>query len=182
MPHHVMLDLETLGKRAGCGVLSIGAREFVPYEDRIGRAFYEVVNRASCAKKGLTEDRETLDWWSRQSEEARQVLRDAENCPQGLGGALIKLTGWLQQFGKKELYIWGNGADFDQPILYAAFEACSMPVPWLFYNNRCYRTLRAFGNVKTEPPRHGVHHNALDDATTQAATAMRIIKQLALSV
>lgn len=180
MPRHVMLDLETLGTRPGCAILSIGAVEFDCASGKLGPEFYEVVNRKSCQAKGLTEDPETIKWWQGRSDEARKILVDVETAPNGLGGALTKFSGWLQQFGKRDLMIWGCGADFDQPIITAGFAACSMPLPWMFYNNRCYRTLRALGNMKGEPPRVGTYHNALDDAKTQAINAITIAQKLRL--
>ena len=42
---HCMVDLETLGKRAGCPILSIGAVFFDPVEKQLGEEFYVVVNR-----------------------------------------------------------------------------------------------------------------------------------------
>lgn len=172
-----MLDLETLGTRPGCAILSIGAVAFDRHAGRLGDEFYMVVNRKSCTSKGLVEDASTLEWWSRQSEEARKVLAEAETAANGLGGALVQFTAFLQKFGKRDLYIWGNGSDFDQPILTACYAVTGYPLPWLFYNNRCYRTLRALGNIKAEH-RHGVAHNALDDAKTQAHQAINILKKL----
>lgn len=174
----VMLDLETLGTRPGCAILSIGAVAFDRHTGALGPEFYMVVNRKSCEAKGLTQDQSTLDWWSRQSAEAKKVLAEAENAPNGLGGALVQFTAYLQKFGKRDLFVWGNGADFDQPIITACYATVGYPLPWLFYNNRCYRTLRSLGNVKGEAPRQGVYHNALDDAKTQALQAVNILKQL----
>jgi exodeoxyribonuclease VIII len=174
----VMLDLETLGTRAGCAILSIGAVAFDRHSGELGPEFYMVVNRKSCEAKGLVTDQGTLDWWKRQTPEARKVLEEAETAPNGLGGALTQFTGYLQKFGKRDLYVWGNGSDFDQPILSACYAAIGYPLPWLYYNNRCYRTVRALAGIKGEPPRHGVAHNALDDAKTQAMQAINCIRKL----
>lgn len=181
MPH-VMLDLETLGTAPGCAILSIGAVEFDPVEGKLGREFYEVVNTQSCEAKGLTKDPSTLAWWEGRSPEARKVLAEAASCRNGLGGALAQFTRYLEQFGKRNLYVWGCGADFDQPIIAACYAKCSYPLPWLFYNNRCYRTLRALGKVSGEPPRHGTYHHALDDAKTQALQAINIVKKMGISL
>jgi hypothetical protein len=175
----VMLDLETLGTAPGCAVLSIGAVAFDQYGGQLGPEFYEVISRASCRKHGLIEDEDTLAWWSKQSSQARQVLADAEaSTAQGLGGVLVKLTGYLQKFGKRDLHIWGNGSDFDQPILAACFRVVKYPLPWLYYNNRCYRTLRSLASIPGAAPRQGVYHNALDDAKTQALQAINILQKL----
>lgn len=182
MGNHIMLDLETLGTRPGCAILSIGAVAFDPYAGKLGAEFYEVVSTPSCEAKGLVKDQSTLNWWSGRSAEAQKVLQEAAESKQGLGAALIKFTGYLQQFGKRDLFVWGCGADFDQPIISACFDKCGLPTPWLFYNNRCYRTLRALANVKADPPRHGTYHHALDDAKTQAYQANNIIQRLQLKV
>lgn len=182
MPH-VMLDLETLGTRPGCSVLSIGAVEFDPHSGKLGSEFYEVISRRSCRDKGLLEDADTIAWWSRQNAQAKKVLDDAEACKQGLGGALVLFTRYLEKFGKRNLYVWGCGADFDQPIIAACYATVSYPLPWLYYNNRCYRTLRALGKVSGDaPPRHGVYHNALDDAKTQALQAINIVQKMGISI
>lgn len=174
----VMLDLETLGTRPGCAILSIGAVAFDVDADALGPEFYVVVNRKSCESKGLVVDPDTVAWWSRQSDEARKVLAEADTAPNGLGGALAMLTGYLGRFGKRDLRVWGNGSDFDQPILAACYAVVGYPLPWLFYNNRCHRTLRALAGLKADPPRHGVYHNALDDAKTQAMQAINCFRKL----
>lgn len=68
----VMLDLETLGTRAGCATLSIGSVGFST--EGLGEEFYCEVNQASCAAYGLFTEQSTLAWWNRQSPEARKVL------------------------------------------------------------------------------------------------------------
>ncbi len=69
---HVMLDIETLGTRAGCKVLSIGAVIMTPQGP--GREFYTTVSRDSQNRYGLVEDRETVEWWARQSPQARAAV------------------------------------------------------------------------------------------------------------
>lgn len=180
MPH-IMLDLETLGNRAGCVILSIGAVMFCPTTGDVRDSFYEVINIASCEKKGLHSDQSTLDWWQNQSAEARKVLEEAKTSPQGLGGALMKFQGYLQKYGKKDLCIWGNGSEFDNVILTEAYRVCGLPLPWLFYKNRCFRTLKGLSTIPYDKPKFGVAHNALDDAKGQAEAAIRMMRQLGVS-
>ena len=72
-----------------------------------------------------------------------------------------------------DAHIWGNGAAFDNVVLASAFRATGMQVPWAFWNDRCYRTVKSlFSNVKLK--RSGTHHNALDDAVTQAKHLLEI--------
>lgn len=173
----VMFDLETLGTRAGCAILSIGAVEFDPASGRLGAEFYTVINRRSCVARGLVEDPSTLAWWSKQSPEAQKVLAEAETAEQGLGGALVAFTGYLGAFGKRDLQVWAM-ADFDIPILSHCYSLVGYPLPWMYYNGRCYRTLRSLGNVSGPAPVPGVAHNALSDAKAQALQAINILRQL----
>jgi len=100
-------------------------------------------------------------WWAEQSEDARAIFNHPEAKP--LPQVLAEFAAWLP----KDSRIWGNGAGFDQPILAAAYRAVGIPLPWEFRNERCYRTLKALApDVKIR--RTGTHHNALDDAVSQA--------------
>jgi hypothetical protein len=38
--------------------------------------------------------------------------------------------------------IWGNGANFDNPLLACAFEAAGVRPCYKFFNERCYRTVK----------------------------------------
>lgn len=171
----VMVDLETLGRRPGCAVLSIGAVEFGP--QGLGRELYIVVDRNDQKRLGLHEDKETLEWWSRQSEEAKQILHEVEHDGSDLLEALTELTLFLGFIGSKRVKIWGNGADFDNAILSCLYGAIDETPPWDFWNNRCYRTLK---NLVGGPKlvREGTYHNALDDAKTQARHAIELHSKL----
>lgn len=173
----VMIDLETLGTRAGCVILSIGAVAFDANSGELGEEFYCVVNTESCKQAGLFVDQGTVDWWAKQSEQAREVLMQAEEAGFPLVEAMAELTEYLTQFKLGAVRIWGNGADFDNPILIACYAAVEQKVPWSPWNGRCYRTLK---NLVKGPKlvRQGTYHNALDDAKTQAVHAIQLLKVL----
>jgi hypothetical protein len=172
-----MIDLETLGTVPGCAILSIGAVAF----DEFGVAeegFYAVVNipRWDCAGltgDGLIKDKATIAWWKSQSEEARAVL----TAPGGtLRQALDKFKHWLANYDSPR--VWGNGADFDNPILAVAARKAGLGPDdlWRGYNGRCYRTVKSqFKDIKLV--RSGTHHNALDDARSQAEHLVQICRQ-----
>lgn len=175
--NRIMLDLETYGTRPGCGILSIGAVFFSSTEpDWKGPTFYTAVERSSCAAAGLHEDSDTLTWWARQGSKARTVWQEIETAPQ-LGAVLLAFHEWMASAASAEPQVWGNGADFDNPILSACYKAVGLPQPWGAYNGRCYRTLKGLRpDIKMQ--RTGTHHNALDDAVSQAEHAVRILKAL----
>jgi hypothetical protein len=173
----VMVDLETLGRRPGCAVLSIGAVEFG--SAGLGRELYVVLNREDQCRTGLLhEDEETIKWWMGQTEAARQVLTDAGSEKAfSVEKALTQLNTFLSPVGFKRVKVWGNGADFDNAILSCLYGAVGQTPPWDFWNNRCYRTLK---NLVKGPKleRTGTYHNALDDAKTQALHAIELMKSL----
>lgn len=112
----VMIDLETLGKRAGCSILSIGAVAF----DRsgLGPELYTVARLDSCEKAGLHIDPDTVAWWEKQNPEARKVLKQARAARgnKALDKALEELNKYLSQFDLKRVKVWGNGSDFDNAL------------------------------------------------------------------
>lgn len=175
----VMVDLETVGNRPGCGILSIGAVAFDPKTGELGEEMYEVVRLSTCEKAGLTTQKSTMDWWKSQSKEARKVLEQASKATGNLTleEALEKLTAFLTPFGLRNVRVWGNGGDFDNAILSAAYGALDKDCPWDFWNNRCYRTLKNLApHVKML--KDGVQHNALADAKQQAKHAISIFATL----
>lgn len=176
---NVMIDLETYGQVPGCGIISIGAVFFDPLSGKLGRELDLVVSKKSSLEAGLKEDIETLLWWDTQSTAARKALLQAEDgLPSetvGLDSALVQLRDFLHPSSK--VMVWGNGSDFDNAILACAYQAIKYPLPWKFWNNRCYRTLKNLHPELVIPKRAGVHHNALDDAKTQALHAMQILRK-----
>lgn len=181
----VMLDLETLGVRPGCTVLSIGAVMFG--REGLGAEFHAVISRNECRMYGLVEEERTVRWWADQSTEARKTLDAASSTSTSLAKPLLDVLHgfrtFLHRYGGEDVRVWGNGADFDQPILaaswYAAHAKSNDLLPWKPFNGRCYRTLKNLQrDVKLE--RIGVYHNALDDAKSQAEHAVRLFQALSL--
>ena len=183
----IMLDLETLGTTPGCLILSIGAVAFDPHGDSLGDKFYVVINRKSMARNYEDDfvqplfkaEPETEQWWNSQTEEAKQVLRDSEDATKSVPviSALDSFANFVSLHGSKKAKIWGNGSDFDNAILATTYRKLGMPVPWQFWNNRCYRTLKSLV-PKCKMERTGVHHNALDDACSQALHLQEILRHL----
>jgi len=97
----VMVDLETLGRRAGCAILSIGAVAFDAETGKMGPEFYMVVKMASCEKHGLHTDPDTVAWWEKQNPEAQKVLKQARAARgnKDLPKALTEFNTYLAQFG-----------------------------------------------------------------------------------
>lgn len=156
---HIMLDLETLGTRTGSVLTALGAVEFGA--EGITREFYRRIDGTSCAEIGMTIDLETVNWWLLQNDEARaEIAKPGEALPV----VLESFADWLPE----NPCIWGNGSDFDNAHLAEAYRRLGSVVPWKFWNNRCYRTLKNTVGRGVKMKRSGTHHHAVDDARDQA--------------
>ena len=168
MNNNIMLDLETMGNNPNAAIVAIGAVRF-SFEGLLDE-FYVPVDLSSCVDAGLVMDASTVLWWMNQSDEARSYITQ-NGVP--LSRALGEFSDWI---GKNPI-VWGCGADFDNVILSNAYHALSLPLPWKFYNNRCYRTLKSL-NKHVKMNRVGTYHNAVDDAKSQALHLIDIFNQL----
>lgn len=165
---HVMLDLETMGNGATAPIIAIGAVVF----DANGtdETFYTQVSLESSMALGLKPNASTILWWLQQSDEARSAFKGNDKAPD-LGEALGQFAAWFAPVGGQQL--WGNGASFDNAILAHSYRVAGIPQPWKFWNDRCYRTMKSiYSAVPVE--RKGTHHNALDDAISQAEHLIQI--------
>lgn len=170
---HTMLDLETLGTKPGCAILSIGAVEFDIETGNTGREFYQKVNLRSCIDAGLDIDPDTLLWWMNQDESARQVFNNEYLA------SLRDALKYFSDFCNPNTQIWGNSASFDCGILSEVYNKTSIPIPWKFYNERDVRTLVSFDpKIKKDMVFEGVKHNAVDDCRHQIKYCSEIWKKL----
>lgn len=171
--HHIMLDIETLGTAPGSIIASIAAVVFGP--EGTGPTFYRRICLDSCAAAGLSPDMATLNWWLRQDSAARSELTHPDR--RHLCEALLDLTAFIKSMRPTEPEIWGNGSDFDNTLLAAAYTATGLTCPWKYWKNRCYRTLKSlFPHIPYTPPQ--IPHHALHDATAQAQHAGQILAWL----
>lgn len=172
----VMLDLETMGNGSYAAIVTIGAVWFNLNEqdtfDEIAdnRKFYAHVNLQSSLDAGLKVDGSTIVWWLGQSESARRELTDIP------GGDLKHVLDMFSLRLHPDHILWGNGATFDNVILRNAFKSCGLTFPLSHSKDRCYRTLNKLFPLPFE--NYGTHHNALDDAISQAIHLQKIFKIL----
>ena len=169
---NVMVDLETLGTRPGCKVMSIGAVVFSPAGVDERKQFYIDIHRV----QPLREQPDTIAWWEgvrKDNPKAYDRIFGSELPRLPMADALNSFASWLSGLGD-DVLVWGNGADFDNPILAAAYAAHGQPQPWGAWNGRCYRTLKGLrSDIRLS--RKGTHHNALDDAISQAQHAVELL-------
>lgn len=168
-----MLDLETMGANPNAPIVGIGAVFFDRTGPNLQDKFYSTITLESSMAMGGVIDPQAVIWWMRQNFEARQQIINATNL---LVPVLLEFAAWVK---RPNVVVWGNGADFDNVILKQAYFNARLELPWGRYASRCYRTLKNLApQIKIE--RTGTHHNALDDAISQAAHAATIMRWLGL--
>lgn len=170
MSKDLSIDIETLGVNSDAPVLSVGWCWFnydepltLPYDKRD----MQFDLNEQCRHYGRVIDPETVKWWMKQSDEARNALF-AEK-PYALRALIPQLEGVLHAADT----VWAKGPDFDCVILkslcdaYAKVERAPV-VKWPFWKHRCVRTFVGQFPTLAAMPFDGARHNALDDAVYQA--------------
>ncbi len=169
---NVMIDLETMGNGPAAAIVAIGAVAFDISAGEIGPAYYSRVDLKSAVRDGGVIDASTVIWWLQQSNEARDEI--ARPADMDIPTALQSFSAYMSDIAVPGAKVWGNGASFDNVILRGAYQRNGLDTPWEWWNDRCYRTMKAQrSDVKFE--RIGTHHNALSDATSQALHLLRIL-------
>lgn len=171
---HIALDLETLDTKSTAAILSIGAAFIEPDLSTVHvfPSFYAQVSIEDAMKHG-TVNPNTLHWWFQQEDKVRKEISNASINT--LAKALEDFTAWIRMIENRfnyngdtvQLYLWGNGVDFDNAILANAYKAIGEEQPWGFRSNMCYRTLK---NLYPEIPKvtPTIPHHAMHDAIAQA--------------
>lgn len=159
---HLMLDFETLGTNPNAVVLSLGAVIFDAKE--IKKSHYWTFNIEEQIKGGRSVSPDTVMWWIGRGDKAKEVFKQCKE----LGISLEHFVGEFAQFLSQEvdLKVWGNAATFDVTIIEDILELMGQPLPWKYFNQRCYRTAKLYFDHKIAF--EGTQHNALDDAKFQA--------------
>lgn len=172
---HVMFDLETLSVEPTAAIMSIGACRFHPDregEECIGETFHITLDLDTQFTDGHAFDHDTLMWWFRQSDEAREaIFKEVSFHP---NRACRLFADWLDEKGTD--YLWSH-ASFDQPILDNLFIRQNVPKAW---NHRAPKDVRTVQMLcpNVSWVRTGEHHNAKDDAVTQARFVSKCLQEL----
>ena len=170
-----MLDLETLGTRPGCVILTLGAVKFDPYslkEPGPGIYFRVDVDEQTALGREVQED--TLNWWISQANDIREeALGETERV------SLDTLYRDLNRFLVGANNIWAQGPLFDFAILENLYRQMGWPTPWQYWQIRDSRTL--FG-VHGDPRIKGKAglHNALEDCVSQATAVQQVYNKLGI--
>lgn len=166
----VVVDLETLDRCRKAVVTSVGC---VAINRKTGNEiahFHDQICIEQSKKKGFVTEQETIDWWEKQSADARLELTGTKQPRE----VILYLIDWFHRLAERgEVFVWGNGLKFDLGKLEYHFEVLEYDKPWGDFNDRDIRTAVDLGRMLGIDPKkdlvfEGVKHNALDDARHEA--------------
>lgn len=174
-----MIDLETLGIGVNAPIISAGVVLFnTDKQDtwselaKPERTQTYKFNLQESLDRGLKIDASTFYWWLKQSQEARGFLGMSEHVKHSNTEVLKQINEFVRGVGR----LWGNGANFDNPILRNHFNLYDVPFVLPYYADRCYRTVaKAYPKIKVVT--YGIEHDPAADAVTQVMHLQRLTKE-----
>ena len=173
----IMIDMETLGTKTDCAILTIGACRFDPRGDGITDQLslkLDITEQTEVYKR--TVDESTMDWWAKQSPDA---INEAFSDDNRL--SFRDAMDQLFKFCWNRNAVWSNGAIFDIMIAESAFRQLDMRIPWPFWSVRDTRTLYDVAQVKLSDDGKSTSHKAVEDAIRQAKLVQRAYKKISLN-
>nr|WP_250808200.1 3'-5' exonuclease [Neorhizobium tomejilense] len=175
-----MVDSETMGNEPGCGILVIGAVRFDPFmpwpeegQAIAARDQFKVrISKDSNLAYGLGESESTMEFWKKQSDEARE---EAFGGSTDLKAALIMYREWLYDTfgsdsqGAANVATYCHGEDFDKPIIQFAMTKLGIPSPFPYNRTRDTRSIYELAGVQYK----GTKHMVIEDCYGQCAALCR---------
>jgi hypothetical protein len=192
---HLVFDLETLGLREDCVILSLGC---VPFEFENPKPFANLVKGGIVIKFNVEEqikkykrrvDPKTVSWWKSQGGEAKAILKSSSTDKTVVNG-LTELSEWIKSTNYNgKSYIWSRGSYFDFPKIEHLYESADLIFPvntWKIRDIKTYadilqgrddgqwdRGLNIVGNNETF-----IKHNCLHDAAHDACAMQLVYNEL----
>jgi len=155
--NHLMIDIETLGRRPGCIVLSIGAVVF--NEETILCSLHIWLDVEAQKQNGQHMELETVMWWLNNG-----GYKQAEDV-WGITRALDRIASEIYKYNVER--VWANSPSFDLSILKWMFDSYEVDTPWEFWQERDVRTMKAYLHKSERPLFAGKKHDARQDALHQ---------------
>lgn len=185
---NIMVDLETLGIRQDAIVLEISAVEFNCHTGEIGEVFDVKLDIDDQLLYRRSLNRETLQWWFKQNEEARKNVFD-DMVKIQTDTALYEFGNFVDRCDNKcnsdsdrrVVKLWGNGSIFDLGILQNMYETCllNMKLPWKFWAVNDVRTIVDLNpDVKRNCKFDGTPHCAVDDCKHEIKYLVETLKTI----
>lgn len=166
--NHIMLDIETYGTSSNAVVVSISAVIFDMKTGEIGEEFEIGLDINEQVIKGGIIDQETIDWWDKQSGEAKSELNRLLKEP--VYDALTSFNNFISRnfTAPSKIKLWGNGATFDNVIVRNLYERQGIVFKIPYYADMDVRTLVYLNKINTRGfTFDGIKHRGIDDCKHQ---------------
>lgn len=146
----ITIDFETCALTPTAAVMSLGAVAWdrygnqTPFISQDGCTdFFARIDLTSCFTEGFTIDRDTQEWWQKQSEEAKKNLLKTDAVDIRLAIQLLfdYIEGIKGIVGAESVCLWSQGSDFDIAILRNICYVLGMELPIRYTNFRDHRTV-----------------------------------------
>jgi hypothetical protein len=168
---NIMLDIETFDTAPSSVMLSLAAVAF--NDTAIVDEFMVNLSLDESIRKGRTVSQPTIKFWLRYPD----ILETLFENPQGLEEGLSKFNFWVTNNNPID-EVWANGPAFDCVILGEYYRLFNRSLPWPFYKERDFRTLKSIDVMVPSRPDNLVAHNPLHDCIYQAQVVISIKNQL----
>jgi len=166
-----MIDIETLGTKPDCVVLSIGAVLFDLNQKRIGEARLWPLNVKSQVQEGRKIDIDTVMWWLKQAPEA------SDHFSQDIALNVTESVLDFKAFIKDCTFFWAKSPSFDMVIL---SDLIAGKTPWTHRNQFDVRTAIEFGNKAAAEKVYnewiGTAHDPINDCKLQIEQLFAALK------
>ncbi|EDW6355799.1 3'-5' exoribonuclease [Salmonella enterica subsp. enterica] len=179
---NVMIDIETAGTGHHSAIISYGVAVF---DLLTGKIIAEEYIRADWKEDCMFYDGKidplTIEWWMKQSSEARaELITHEEMLPPD--EALMLLFEFIRKHcDDGPVYVWAKSPSFDLSLIKDAAERCAISseeIPWKFWNERDVRTIEGLASQFNFPLPYGkadVTHHALEDVRGQIRNVSAVI-------
>ncbi len=191
---HLMFDIETLGVREHSVVTTLACIPFTfeddkTYEDHVLAGFFVKFDVKDQIKTyARVTDADTIDWWKRQSEEAKRnsILPSKDDVPQQEGCERLRAFIKGTDYDFKNAFVWSRGCYFDFPKIEDLYRDLGQKPPFNGFKIRDTRTmidvltgdLRGEYELENGTPASFVKHHALHDCALEIAKMKEIYKSM----
>lgn len=184
----IALDIETLSLSTNCVIVNVGAVYFDPevvdsFEDLSNRAIVLPFDRILQVEAGRHTSQDTLEWWEKQSSEAKRQLDRPGSHPKVIAEILRT---YMYNHGNKHSRWYCRGSHFDVARLESLFELFDTVPPWHYRKPRCSRTvLDEWGitdDMLVQRPENMIPHNSGSDAAFEAFMMQRVRNGVPLEI
>lgn len=164
----LMIDLETFGTKSNAVVVSISVVVFDMATGDTSSVFDIGVDIKDQLVNGRFIDKDTIEWWSKQSLQAKESLCEIDSMPTAL--ALNSLNAFITNNFKdlKNVNLWGNGATFDNVIIRSLFSDFNIDFVLPYWCDKDVRTLTYLTGINPKDFEFkGTAHKGIDDCLHQ---------------